>query len=283
MLVTRHLVKSFARKGRHCLALARSAIELGFSRGRLRRLALDHPVAITLTSYPARFSKLHLTIDSLLKQTFAPARVVLWIASDDFANLPERVKRMTARGLEIRTCSDLRSYKKLVPALSQLAEHILVIADDDTYYPANWLFSLLSHYDPNLRELPCLRAHEMLLDETGGIRPYREWQWDVAAGPSTALIVPTGVGGVVYPPGALHRDATSDDVFMEICPTADDLWFYYMARRVGYEFKKVGPKFRLFATPGTEESSLFRHNLTGNDLAIDALRQKYGDPRCPRK
>jgi hypothetical protein len=42
-----------------------------------------------------------------------------------------------------------------------------------------------------------------------------------------------GYGGVLYPPGSLHDDATNRDLFEKLAPAADDLWFKAMAIRAG--------------------------------------------------
>ena len=72
---------------------------------------------VSLTSYPRRFPILKFTIRSLLNQTVRPDRVILWLAEDDVTYLPSAVRRLA--GLEVRTCPDLRSFKKLIPALEQ--------------------------------------------------------------------------------------------------------------------------------------------------------------------
>ena len=46
------------------------------------------------------------------------------------------------RGLEIRECDNLRSFKKLVPALQTFPNAFIVTADDDLYFAPNWLETL---------------------------------------------------------------------------------------------------------------------------------------------
>jgi hypothetical protein len=74
---------------------------------------LPSELIVSLTSYPRRFPILDFAIRSLLNQTVRPDRVILWLAEDDVTYLPSAVRRLA--GLEIRTCRDLRSFKKLVP------------------------------------------------------------------------------------------------------------------------------------------------------------------------
>ena len=40
---------------------------------------------VSLTSFPARINTAHLAINTLLQQTFKPDRIILWLASEQFA------------------------------------------------------------------------------------------------------------------------------------------------------------------------------------------------------
>ena len=46
---------------------------------------------VSLTSYPKRFSTLHLTLKSLLTQSVRPDRVILWLAEADKNAVPPAV------------------------------------------------------------------------------------------------------------------------------------------------------------------------------------------------
>jgi len=106
-------------------------------RGRAHNLGSE--LIVSLTSHPPRFPTLHLTLGCLLDQSFRADRVILWIAHDDMALLPAAVRKLERRGLEIRACDDIRSYKKLVPALEAFPHAFIVTADDDLELAPDWL------------------------------------------------------------------------------------------------------------------------------------------------
>src|SRR5690554_2891317 len=81
---------------------------------------LDAPLIVSVTSYPKRFDVLSLTLMCLLKQTIRPDMVILWVAEDDLKQLPEDVLSMQMQGLKICQTEDIRSYKKLIPALQEM-------------------------------------------------------------------------------------------------------------------------------------------------------------------
>ncbi len=94
---------------------------------------LPSPLIISLTSYPARFGKLHLTLKCLLSQSMAADKVVLWIAHQDKAALTPAILNLQKVGLQIGYCDDLRSYKKIIPTRQNYPDSFIVTADDDLY------------------------------------------------------------------------------------------------------------------------------------------------------
>ena len=180
--------------------------------------------------------------------------------------------------MEIRSCDDLRSFKKLVPALEAFPNAFIATADDDIHYPRKWLESLVSGSEQGV--ITCHRAHRMRRSPDGRLRPYLEWEFavqDSEARRPSADILPTGIGGILYPPHCLDPRVTDQELFLRLCPGGDDLWFYWCARMAGTLYRKVGGEFRMVTWPGTQESSLWASNEAGgNDRMIRALEEEFG-------
>ena len=254
------------------------------ARRRLRRPGarkshrLPGELIVSLTSYPPRFGTLHLTLGCLLDQSISADRTILWIAHQDVALLPTAVLDLERLGLEIRTCDDLRSFKKLVPTLAAFPDAFIVTADDDIHYPRRWLEQLAAGWAPSV--VTCHRAHRMKRFSNGRLRPYLEWEFDVqdkAAKEPSIDLVPTGVGGILYPPGCLNPQVTQPGTFQRLCPDGDDLWFFWCARMKGTRHKKTGGRFRAMPWPGSQGSALWNSNEAGgNDRMIKALIDEYG-------
>jgi hypothetical protein len=243
---------------------------------------LPGELIVSLTSYPGRFATLHLTLRCLLAQDVRPDRLILWLAGEDIPRLPNSVRKLERAGLEIRPCDDLRSFSKLIHALESFPDAYIVTADDDLHYPEDWLGRLVGAFDPFRLEILCRRAHRVVRRPTGELAPYRQWPYDVqdqgAKTPSTD-IMPTGVGGVLYPPRSLHPIVTDRATFGRLCPRGDDLWFYWCARMAGTKARKVGGKMRLVNWPGSQSSALCFDNGDGggNDRMIRALEAELGN------
>jgi hypothetical protein len=238
---------------------------------------LPGELIVSLTSFPPRFGVLALTLESLMRQTIAADRIVLWIAETDRDRLPRAI--LADPRLTVEFVPDIRSYKKLIFALDAFPQAYIATADDDVFYPPDWLEALVSGQSDERAVITYHRGHRMVREPDGRLAPYLRWEWDVqdarARRPSRDIL-PTGVGGILYPPGVLHPDVTDQAIFTRLCPTADDLWFYWMARRAGALYKKVGPPFELVVWPVATAVDLATANMTDNDVQIDRLIERYG-------
>ncbi len=281
----RQLERFIPRRLAQFLRIARFEAGLpALSPSRAKPHGLPGELIVSLTSYPGRFDTLHLGIRSLLDQTIRPDRVILWISPEDAAAVPRKVHALESRGLEIRQVPDTRSYKKLVDALANFPDAFIATADDDIYYARDWLETLAAGVEPGSDVVLCHRAHRIPRTE-GALPPYLSWQWDVqdeaSRRPSVDLVA-TGVGGILYPPRVLHADTTDSATFMSLCPRGDDLWFYWMARRTGATYRKVGGPFIQKMLPGSQEEALFNQNSGGAyDQQIARLSARYGVPNDP--
>jgi hypothetical protein len=239
-------------------------------------------VVISLTSFPARYDKLHQVITGLRLQTVLPARVVLYIAHHQVAELPQKLLKMQDDVFEIRHSEDMRSFTKLLPALKDFPESKIVTVDDDVIYPAVMLEQLLTGHAEAPGSICCVRAHRPTFTATGDFQPYNDWEFNVqddAARIPNKHIMPTGVGGVIYPPHSLAPEVLDIEKARRLCPKGDDLWFYWMGRLAGVTYKKVGPEFTTFHTFGSQDQSLWNENSQGgNDVQIRALVEEYGMP-----
>lgn len=190
-------------------------------------------IIASLTTYPARIEAVHLTIESILNQTKKPDLVVLWLAKDEFKNkkLPDNLISLAEKDLEIKWIDkSLRSFNKLVPALKEYPNDIIVTFDDDMIYDKNCLKLLYDGYLKYPKYVHCHRALRMLCKDKE-ILPYNDWAWEIKSKntkPSYTNFF-TASAGVLYPPHCLYEDVLKEDVFLKLCPREDDLWFWSMA------------------------------------------------------
>lgn len=238
---------------------------------------LPSELVVSLTSHAARFATLQPTLQAILRQTVQPDRVILWLDEADLDHVPAAVRDLA--GLQIRICPEWRSYKKIVPTLLDHPDAHVVTADDDLYYPPDWLERLVVAVQGGAR-IACLRGHRVMMQGAGRPAPYEDWAHNIDGPAAGGDIFPTGVSGVIYAPGVFHPDVTRADVFTQLAPSADDVWLYWMHRMAGTQSHKTGPRARILEWDGTQVVNLRVTNRKGhgNDHAIAAMLKHYGWP-----
>lgn len=131
--------------------------------------------------------------------------------------------------------TDIRSYRKLIPALTDFPGAIIVTVDDDVEYHRNMLRDLLQLHSRIPNAVLAHRAKRILPS-----KPYRRWKkyrwYDFVFKRihKSFLNLQTGVGGVLYPPDALKKDMMAPALFTSIAPTTDDIWFWAAGVANGY-------------------------------------------------
>lgn len=247
----------------------------------------DTKLIVSLTSYPKRLYDIHYTIFSLLNQTVKPDEIILWLAEEQFPNreddLPNNLLKMTQYGLTIKWWKeDIKSYKKLIPALIEYPDDIIVTADDDIYYEKNWLESLYHEYLKSNRETVIAnRCHKIRINDNE-ILPYIAWDKETINYQASSLILPTGCGGCLYPPHIFNDEMLKQEKFMQLCPNADDIWFWGMAVLNNTGIKTLENPLKIkYTNPYREfnpelDGTLYSMNgINGNDTQIQNLLQEY--------
>lgn len=187
-------------------------------------------IIVSLTSYGRRVSSvLPFAIISLLRQTYKPDMILLWLDSKNWNddNLPKSLRELKKYGLTIKYCDDVKSYKKLVPTLKLFPDAIIVTCDDDLYYRDTMLKRLIVEYTKNPTNIYTHRAHRVGFTITGELENYNDWEEEIS-GETGNRVFPTGGAGCLYKKSFLYRDACDANLFMELAPNADDVWFYFM-------------------------------------------------------
>ncbi|RWR46613.1 glycosyltransferase family 2 protein [Sinirhodobacter ferrireducens] len=240
---------------------------------------LPRHIVLSVTSYPARFEGLAQTLLSLLFQTVRPDVTVLWIAHADLDRLPPEVRDLARFGLEIRGCDDILSFKKIIPTLEAFPDSIVVTADDDIYYWPSWFEELVAAHASG-HAVVCHRAHLVRCGPDGMPLGYRDWISAPERAVTGPQVFPTGVMGVLYDPRAFHPEVTRRDLFMALCPRADDVWLWWMHRLRGSRPHLLGLGHKQIEWPGSQDSNLRSLNMHegGNDAAIAAMIAHYGFP-----
>jgi hypothetical protein len=238
-------------------------------------------IIVSLTSYPARFESIDLTIKSLFNQTVKPDKIILYL--DETVNenkIGDNIHRMEKYGLEIcKRPENIKPHKKYYYAFKEHPEDIVITVDDDVMYDRNLIKSLMKSYAKYPKFISARRVHKMLKDSSGILKPYNEWENECenAHEPSMQLIA-TGVGGVLYPPHSMADEIFNLNNIKKLCVCADDIWLKYMQILNGTPVAYVKSKYvRPVMSPGTQEKALMKTNVhqNSNDEYIRKMSHHY--------
>lgn len=242
------------------------------------KVAPSLPIIVTLTSIPSRLHKIDLTIRSLLNQSTKPEKIVLWLNQSLEEVIPKKLSALEGDIFEIRY-SDLNcSHRKLIHSLIDFPERVLVTCDDDQMYNRDFLKSLyIEHtYFPN--DIVSNECREISQALSGKLLPYKEWNYSKELGVSKMEFIPLGYSGVLYPPSTLNTEVTNSELFLELAPKADDLWFKMMSLLNETKVRRpsVQPSKPLLII-GSQKISLKKTNITddGNRVQWIALCDHY--------
>lgn len=198
----------------------------------------DAEVIVSLTTFGPRLREVAVAIESIMEQTMLPNRIILWL-SDELENAPETIPQslrlLERRGLEIRYTRDIGSATKLIPALRAFPEDVIITIDDDTLYDYDMIDRLVTAH----RRFPtavCAGRIDRIIPTDGGrgLKLLYDKADDLYL-TKEPLMQPMalGVGGVLYPPHALHEDVFDTDLMHRLAPKADDIWFKAMELLAG--------------------------------------------------
>lgn len=231
---------------------------------------------VSLTSFGERLQTVYLTIESIGIGSVLPSRLILWIQDENsFRCRPDSLRRLEARGLEVRLTDKYGPHSKYFPYLMSTDTFgcPLATADDDMLYSMWWLSGLAIAHDENPRLVNCYRAHFMHF-ANGAIKPYLNWEVRKSVEPSARCFA-TGSSGCIYPSEFLVKLKRAGDHFLQLCPKADDVWLHVNALRAGFKVRQITTRPLAFPMiPGTQTNALFRANWhsSGND---DQIRRTY--------
>ena len=238
----------------------------------------EAPVIISLTSIPSRLKTLHLVIRSLLYQDVSPKKIVLWLHQDLEATLPGSLRKLICERFEIRYSALTCSHRKLIHSLEAFPEDVIITCDDDLMYRRNWLSLLYQEHLQHPENVIGNHTVHINHDDDGKPMPFKTWREPRDGITNPRALTPIGAWGVLYPPNSLSDQVQDVELFMELAPRADDLWFKAMALLKGtisIQASKL-PKGPI-PIGGTQKEALKKENLgfDKNTVQWQALEDQY--------
>lgn len=242
----------------------------------------NNEVIVSLTTYDKRLHSVYLTIESIMQQTMKPNKIILWLEDElKKVELPRTLQKQMKRGLEVSYYKNIRSYKKLIPTLQKYPNDVIITVDDDLIYEIDVVEKLVRAYNENPALIYFNRGHRITLKKDGKPNKYKKWNKRIHDLDISPLNFPTTGGGTLFPPHCFSDEVFNEDVFMNICGSADDVWFKAMAlynnvlSRKVYTHNFSGEDY--LENMNVQDIALSHYNTAagGNDVQLLAVFDKY--------
>lgn len=240
--------------------------------------ALRLPVIVSLTSIPSRLGIIHLTIRSLLVQSYPAEKIILWLNESLYGQLPLSLSKLESDRFEIRYVNLTCSHRKLIHSLELYPEKIIVTCDDDLMYDSSWLYRLYESHAAYPKDIIAHECRLIRFTSAGQPAPYAEWKTESRTDISEPWLMPIGYGGVLYPPHCLYGDVQNRELFLQLTPKADDLWFKAMSYLAGTNTRRsANPGKKPIPIIASQKDSLKKTNVRqdGNYQQWLALCKHY--------
>lgn len=237
-------------------------------------------VIVSFTSFPARIENVWQVVECMLRQTYQPKKIFLWLSKEQFSSKKELPKSLLEREndiFEIRFVDgDIRSHKKYYYVSKEYPDSLVLLIDDDLYYPTDMIETMLKEHRKYPNAVISRYGYIRKYDNNGNLLPYKKWKEISGASANKHLFFGSG-GGTLIKPSALYKDLTNKDLFLKLTPIADDIWLNAMVELAGLSIKKI--KFGLILTikGGETNVTLCSENVAGgqNDIQINNIIEYY--------
>lgn len=190
-------------------------------------------IIVSLTSFPNRINQIWLVIETILRQTKKPDKIILWLSKEQFSSLedlPRKLLKQIDRGLEIELVDeDLKSHKKYYYTLQKYPNDFMLTIDDDIFYRSTMINDLYN-YSNLFPNVVISQYCKQIYWVNNKLIPYSLWPYSkVHSETRSDLFFGTG-GGTLFPPNSLHSDVLNKFLFMKYTKTADDIWLNVMCK-----------------------------------------------------
>lgn len=237
-------------------------------------------IIVSFTSFPARINEVWQVVECMLRQTYLPKKMILWLSKEQFPSeelVPMSLKNMEGERFSIRFVDeDIRSHKKYYYVSCEYPDSLILLIDDDIYYPTDMIEKLVTVYKENPDMLVCRYGRKIVFGEDGCPIRYNLWENVIKESIDSQLFFGSG-GGTLFKPSSLYRDLTNKNLFLKLTPIADDIWLNAMVRLVRLPVRMLKPCPILPIMGKGSKIALCRENvgLGRNDVQLAAVSEHY--------
>ena len=191
-------------------------------------------LSINLTTTASRLELCSSTLWSLLHQTIIPDEINVWVSKEPYLadeginEIPIFITELNSvrNIIKIKFTKNIGPYRKIIPILRESnADDIIVYADDDVIYGCTWLETLYDEFLKNsCSVVVASRVRLMQYNVFGKLKSYLSFPLCTESILLENDFIITGVGGCILSRSIIKDEFITNNEFMSIAPTTDDIW-----------------------------------------------------------
>lgn len=237
-------------------------------------------IIVSLTSFPSRINEVWQVIEIMKRQTYKPKKIFLWLSKEQFPlknALPGSLLNQEDEMFSIKFVdNNIRSHKKYYYVSQSCPNADVLLIDDDIYYPTDMIERMIAARRDNPNAIICQYGYIIKYDENNVLMQYNKWENVTQYSNDNKLFFGSG-GGTLFKPSELYKDLTNQELFLQLTPTADDIWLNAMARLANVPIIMLKPALPLPVKIHGQKEALSKINvgLGKNDEQIKAVSDYY--------
>lgn len=192
----------------------------------------EKEVIVSFTSFPARIDNVWQVVECMMRQTYLPSKIILWLSKDQFLlddSIPQTLRKREGNLFEIRMVEgDIRSHKKYYYLFKEYPGSLVFLIDDDIYYPTDILERSIKEFSKGESSVICNYGY-LIKTKDGKVSPYKDWKRNYHYSVAPNLFFGSG-GGTLIDTSKLHPISTNIELARELTPMADDIWLNAVVR-----------------------------------------------------
>lgn len=209
-------------------------------------------VIVSLATTSKRLSICRATLMSLVTQSIVPRKVIINVSKEAYlrddgivnsdllssliSDIPEELRSV----FELRWVKNTGPYRKLMPTLQQADDNdIIVTADDDIFYSREWLETLIDNFESKNRVIHAGRVRRKRKNVFGKYMGYIYWPIIKEEEVIKEEYIITFGGGAVLCRNWFSDELINDTNYLNIAPTADDLWYSKLCQHSSLQVKVI--------------------------------------------
>ena len=123
-------------------------------------------------------------------------------------------------------------------------DYYIVTADDDIFYPKDWLEKIWEVHEEYPDEVIASRIRRITFEDEE-INGYDDWILLNETCEASYLNFPTNGAGKLFLPNMFSDKIFDEELFLKLCPLGDDIWFWAMMLIHNYRIRPIEKPFNI--------------------------------------